>query len=56
MEMNRIGIGNDCVEYKCLLHMPLAAGLVERPTASLSVRFLFVVWTYQKGFHNVSLD
>ena len=36
VEMNRIGLGNDCVENKCLLHKPLAAGLVERPTTSLS--------------------
>ena len=35
VEMSRIGLGNDCVEYECL-HTPLAAGLVERPTTSLS--------------------
>ena len=32
VEMNRIGLGNDCIEYKNLLHTPLAAGIVERPS------------------------
>ena len=36
MKMNRISLRNDCVEYKYLLHIPLAAGLAERPATSLS--------------------
>jgi hypothetical protein len=37
VEMNRIGLENDCIEYKnLLLHTPLAAGLVERPVTLLS--------------------
>lgn len=38
MEMNRIGLGNDRIDYKTSFtsDKPLATGLIKRPATSLS--------------------